>query len=38
MGEFYCGIGKLPKDKRRGSMIECAENGKVAYYGVKKII
>lgn len=33
----YCGIGKIPKGKHRGSMVECAELGKISYYGIKKI-
>jgi len=33
----YCGIEKLPKDKKRGTMKECAEAGQIRYYGIKKI-
>jgi seryl-tRNA synthetase len=37
MTDIYCGINKLPKNKRIGSMKECAENNKVFLYGYKKI-
>src|ERR1700744_1382439 len=37
MSDFYCGVKKIPKDKKRGTMKECVEAGKVSYYGVKKI-
>lgn len=38
MSKFYCGIkDKVPKGKVRGSMKECAENGNICYYGIKKI-
>jgi len=33
----YCGIKKIPKGRKRGTMAECAELGKVMYYGVEKI-
>lgn len=33
----YCGIKKVPKGRKRGTMAECAELGKVMYYGVEKI-
>jgi len=37
MVDSYCGIGKVPKKKKRGSMKECAEKGQIRYYGIKKI-
>lgn len=38
MSKYYCGIkDKVPKGKVRGSMKECAENGNICYYGIKKI-
>jgi hypothetical protein len=37
MSDIYCGIEKVPKGKRLGSMIECAEKGQVRYYGLNKI-
>lgn len=37
MPEPYCGIKKIPKDRKRGSMKECAEKGKISYYGIKKV-
>ena len=35
--DIYCGSRKVPKNKRLGSMIECAEKGQVSYWGLKKI-
>lgn len=29
----YCGIGKIPKGKRRGNMYECLDQKQVRYYG-----
>jgi predicted nucleic acid-binding Zn-ribbon protein len=37
MSNVFCGIGKLPKGKKLGSMKECVEHGQVRYYGLKKI-
>lgn len=37
MSKPYCGVGKLPKDSRIGTMRECAEKRQVRYYGIKKI-
>jgi hypothetical protein len=34
---IYCSIGEPGKNKRRGSMRECAEKKQVRYYGIKKI-
>lgn len=35
--EIYCGIKKVPKGKRLGTMKECAEKGQISYYGLKKV-
>lgn len=35
--DIYCGINKVPKNKRLGSMKECAEKKQVSYWGLKKI-
>lgn len=35
--DIYCGAKKVPKNKKIGSMIECAEKGQVMYWGLKKI-
>jgi hypothetical protein len=37
MSEIYCGIEKIPKNKKRGSMKDCAEIGQIRYYGLKKV-
>ena len=37
MSNVFCGIGKLPKGKKLGSMKDCVEHGQVRYYGLKKI-
>lgn len=37
MSDPYCGIKKIPTGKKRGSMKECAEKGKISYYGIKKV-
>jgi hypothetical protein len=37
MSNIFCGIGKMPKKSRRGTMQECAEKGQVRYYGIKKV-
>ncbi len=37
MSKVYCGIGDVPKGKRRANMVECAELGQVRYFGLKKI-
>jgi len=37
MVEPYCGTGKIPKGKRRGSVKECLDRGEVRYYGIKQI-
>lgn len=35
--KIYCGIGKVPKGSKQGSMVECLEKGKVNLYGLHKI-
>ena len=37
MSKIYCGIDKLPKNHRYGTMVECAKKGQIRYYGLKKI-
>ncbi len=37
MSKVFCGVGNIPKGKKRGSMKECADAGQVRYYGIKKI-
>jgi hypothetical protein len=37
MSQPYCGIGKVPKGRVRGSMKACAEVGQVRHWGEKKI-
>ena len=37
MTKAFCGVGKVPKGKKLGSMKECADAGQVRYYGLKKI-
>lgn len=34
---IYCGIGKIPKKKKLGTMRQCAEKKQIRYYGVKKL-
>lgn len=34
---IYCGIGKVPTDKIRGTAKECIVTNQVRYYGIKKI-
>ena len=34
MANIYCGSRKVPKGKKRGSMLECVATGKVSYYGL----
>ena len=36
MSNIYCDLGEVPKGKKRGSMKECAESGKISYWGEKK--
>lgn len=37
MADIFCGVGKIPKNARRGTMRECAEKKQIRYYGIKKI-
>jgi hypothetical protein len=37
MTTIYCGIAKIPKGSRLGTMRECAEKHQVRYYGKNKI-
>lgn len=37
MSKIFCGVGKVPKKSRRGTMRECAEKKQIRYYGIKKI-
>lgn len=37
MSKVYCGIGEIPKNKKRGSMKECAETNQIRYWGEKKV-
>jgi len=32
----YCGIGKIPKKQKLGTMKECADQKQIRYWGVKK--
>jgi hypothetical protein len=35
--DIFCGAGKVPKNKRRGTMQECIEKNQFRYWGIKKI-
>ncbi len=37
MSEPYCGIKKIPKNRRRGTMNECLQKSQVRYYGIQKV-
>ena len=37
MSDIFCGVGPVPKGKRRGTMKECVEQGQIRYYGIKKV-
>lgn len=37
MSQPYCGIGKVPKGRKRGTAKECAEVGQVRHWGEKKV-
>lgn len=37
MDKIYCGIGDVPKGKRKGTMKECALAGQVRLFGISKI-
>lgn len=34
---MYCGIGSIPKNKRRGTAEYCIKNNQVRYYGIKRV-
>ncbi len=36
MTNIYCGANKVPKNKKLGSMSECAKKGQIRLYGLKK--
>lgn len=36
MSKIFCDVGEVPKNKKRGSMKECAELGQIKYWGEKK--
>ena len=33
----YCGIGKVPKDRKRGNRSQCIDQGQIRYYGLNTI-
>lgn len=33
----YCGIGKIPKGKKRGTVEQCIKANQIRYYGLEKI-
>lgn len=37
MKDYYCGVREVPKNRRRGTMKECVEDGEIRYFGVKKV-
>lgn len=37
MSDIYCGTKKVPKNKRRGSMLECSKNSQIRYWGINKV-
>ena len=37
MSDIYCGIGKIPAGKRRGTAKECLNASQVRYYGLEQI-
>ncbi|ACF16996.1 V12 [Sputnik virophage] len=37
MSNMYCGIGKVPKGKERGTPEHCFQSNQIRYYGIKKI-
>ena len=34
---YYCGIGKIPKNKIRGNASNCKKMNQIRYYGIEKI-
>ena len=37
MSKIFCDVGEVPKGKKRGNMKECAELGKIKFWGEKKV-
>ena len=37
MSDKYCGGRKVPKGKKRGTMKECVESGRISHWGVNRI-
>lgn len=37
MSNIYCGIDKIPKGKKIGSMKQCAEKNQIRYWGLNKV-
>ena len=37
MSKPYCGVRKVPKGSRRGTMKECLSKGQTRYYGLEKM-
>jgi hypothetical protein len=37
MSKIYCGAGKIPKNKEKGSMKECAQSRQIRLYGLYKV-
>jgi len=35
--KIYCGLGEIPKGKRRGTMHECAKLNQIRFWGLKKV-
>ena len=35
--KIYCGIGKVPKGKKRGRYEDCFDKGQIRYYGLNEI-
>ena len=37
MSKIYCGVGKIPKGHKLGSMKQCVDKNQIRYWGIKKI-
>lgn len=37
MSKIYCGIGKVPKGMKIGSVKQCIDKGQIRMYGLKKV-
>ena len=35
MNKPYCGVRKVPKNRKLGTFLECMDRGQVRYYGIK---